>query len=114
MVKVGNLEDGEDAVEIRKNKKIIEILHDMRPGIGKYCWDKTIIKGNEEPEKPEEITNARIEIEEEITQKLTDGFDQMHVEDVADDEEVEFIELVPVPDSEDSTGKAKMQSKITS
>ena len=63
---------------------------------------------------PEEITNARIEFEEEITQKLTDGFDQMHVEDVADDEEVEFIELVPVPDSEDSTGKAKIQSKITS
>ena len=49
-----------------------------------------------------------------MTQKLTDGFGQMHVEDVADDEKVEFIELVPVPDSEDSTGKAKIQSKITS
>ena len=86
----------------------------MRPGIGKYCWDKTVFKGNEEPEKPEEITNAQIEIEEEMTQKLTDGFDQMHVEDVADDEEVEYIDLIPVPDFEDSTGKPKIQSKITS
>ena len=77
------LQDGEDALEIRKNKKIVEIFHDMGPGIGKYCWDKTVFKGNEEPEKPEEITNARIEFEEEMTQKLTDGFDQMHVEDVA-------------------------------
>ena len=90
------------------------MFHDMRPGIGNYCWDKTVFKGNEKPEKSEEISNARIEIEEEMTQKLTDGFDQMHVEDVADDEEVEYIDLIPVPDSKDSTGKPKIQSKITS
>ena len=50
----------------------------------------------------------------EMTQKLTDGFDQMHVEDVADDEEVEYIDLIPVPDSEDSTGKARVQLENTS
>ena len=64
-----------------KMKKISEIVHSMRPEIGKFCWDATIYKGNEEPEEPEEMVDSREEIQEESILKVTDGFDQMHIED---------------------------------
>ena len=102
-----------------KVKKITEILYAMRPEVGKFCWDSTIYKGNGEAEEPEEMINARVEIEEESMLKLTEGFDQMHIEDdVEVIEEDEFIILEEVPDvqiiSEERAEKTKVQSKITS
>ena len=64
-----------------KMKNISEIVHSMRPEIGKFCWDETIYKGNEEPEEPEEMVDSREEIQEESILKVTDGFDQMQMED---------------------------------
>ena len=102
-----------------KVKKITKILYAMRPEVGKFCWDSTIYKGNGEAEEPEEMINARVEIQEESMLKLTEGFDQMHIEDdVEVIEEDEFIILEEVPDvqiiSEERAEKTKVQSKITS
>ena len=36
-----------------KIKRISEIFHSMLPEIGKYCWDATVYKENEEAEKLE-------------------------------------------------------------
>ena len=54
-------------------------------------------------------------------QKVTIGLDQMFIEDVEGNEDVEYIELIEVLDSENvsddlenKTQKAKVQSKITS
>lgn len=96
-----------------KIKKITEILYSLRPEIGKYCWDKTIFKGNEEPKKPEEIIIAKEEIAEERMLKLTDGCDQMHIND--DDEEDEEQECVELEVAEDARPKkVKVQSTIES
>ena len=71
----------------------------MRPEVGKICWDSTIYKGNGEAEEPEEMINARVEIQDESMLKLTEVFDQMHIEDdVEVIEEDEFIILEKVPD----------------
>ena len=91
----------------------------MRPQIGKYCWDVTVYKGNEDAEEPEEMINSRVEIQEESLLKVTEGFDQMHIEDdVEGIEEEENIILEEVPDvqiiSEERAEKTKVQSKITS
>ena len=102
-----------------KVRKISEIVHSMRPEIGKYCWDATIYKGDEEVEKPEEMVNSRAEIQEESMLKVTAGFDQMHIEDdVEGIEEEEYAILEEVPDVYYSfggtTGKDKSPVKITS
>ena len=102
-----------------KIQKITQILYSMRPEIGKYCWDVTIFQGKEETEKPQKVIESYVEIEEERTLKVTDGLDQMHIEDDDEgNEEEEYIDLIPVPDleeiSEDRTEKPKTQSKITS
>ena len=95
-------------------------MYSMRPEVGKYCWDKTIFKGKEELEEPEEMVNSQVEVEEESLLKIRDGIDQMNVEDdVEGNEEVEYFDLVPVPEpeleivSEPRTKIAKVQSKIT-
>ena len=55
---------------------------------------------------------------EEMTQKVTHMMDQMYIDE--SDEEVEFVDLIPVPDAEDvpeienGPEKTKVQSKITS
>ena len=62
-----------------------------------------------------------------MTQKVTSGLDQMFIEEDAEgNEDVEYIELVEVPDSDivsenasenvvqNATRKNKVQSKITS
>ena len=63
---------------------------------------------------------SQIEVEEENLLKILDGIDQMNIEDgVNGNEEVEYFDLVPVPEpeleivSESRTKKAKVQSKIT-
>ena len=91
----------------------------VRPEVGEFCWDSKIYKVDGEAEEPEEMINARVEIEEESMLKLTEGFDQMHIEDdVEVIEEDEFIILEEVPDvqiiSEERAEKTKVQSKITS
>ena len=53
----------------------------MLPEIGKYCWDVTVYKGNEDAEEPEEMIHSRVEIQEESLLKVTEGSDQMHIED---------------------------------
>ena len=37
----------------------------VRPEVGKYCWEKTLFKGKEELEEPEEMVDSQIEVEEE-------------------------------------------------
>ena len=101
-----------------KLKKGTEILYDLRTAIGKYCWDATLYKGSEEPEAPEEIIASEVEILEERMLKITDGFDQMHIEDdIEGNEEIDYVELVEIPEieiiSEEITEKVKVQSKIT-
>ena len=64
---------------------------------------------------PEEMTRSRVEVEEERTQKVTYMMDQMYIEDSDEsDEEVEFVDLIPVLDAENVPEKTKVQSKITS
>ena len=84
-----------------KIQKITQILYSMRPEIGKYCWDVTIFQGKEETEEPQKVIESYVEIEEERTLKVTDGLDQMHIEDHDEgNEEEEYIDLIPVPDLE--------------
>ena len=73
---------------------------------------------------PEEMTRSRVEGEEERIQKVAYMMDQMYIDE--SDEEVEFVDLIPVPDAEDvpeilivseienGPEKTKVQSKITS
>ena len=104
-------------------------MHSLRPQIGKYCWDVTIFKGHEEPEAPTEMENSLAEIEEESLLKIRDGLDQMNIEDdVEGTEELEYFDLIPVPDleinsesqpeleiiSDGRPEKVKVQPKITS
>ena len=114
--------------KFEKIKEVVEILHSIRPEVGRFCWDDTIFRGrNNEPEVPEEILSSHVEVQEEMMQKVTIGLDQMFIEDdVEGNEDVEYIELIEVPDSENvseivlendlenNTQKAKVQSKITS
>ena len=66
------------------------------------------------------MVDSREEIQEESILKVTDGFDQMHIEDdVEGMEDEEFIILEEVPDvlivsEEGPEKKKKIQSKITS
>ena len=107
---------------------MVEILHSIRPEVGRFCWDDTIFRGrNDVPEVPEEIIASHVEVQEEMMQKVTGELDQMFIEDDADrNEDVEYFDLVEVPDSEivsendlenvseNTTEKNKVQSKITS
>ena len=107
----------------------------MRPGIGRYGWDNTIFKGDDELEIPEEIIISHVGVQEEMMQRVTDGMDQIYIEDdVQGNEEFEYVDLISVPDaentwkndieidlenvsdtvSENPTKKRKIQSKITS
>ena len=107
-----------------KIKKMTEILYSIRPEIGKYCWDSTIFRDNEHLNVPEEMIRSGVEVDEERTQKVTHMMDQMYIDE--SDEEVEFVDLIPVPDAEDvpeilivseienGPEKTKVQSKITS
>ena len=68
-------------------RRISEILHTIRPQIGKYC----------DAEEPEEMIHSRVEIREESLLKVTEGFYQMHIEDdVERVEEEEYIILEEV------------------
>ena len=104
---------------------MVEILHSIRPEVGKFCWDDTIFKGQNDV--PEEVIASHVEVQEEMMQKVTGELDQMFIEDDADgNEDVEYFDLVEVPDSENVTKndlenvsentseKNKVQSKITS
>ena len=103
----------------------------MRPEIGKYCWDKTIFRDQNEliRDVPEEMMESDVEFQEEIEQKLTYGIDQMFIEEGMEDdevqgnEEVEYFQLVPVPDQvpdlvevsrPQTPSKKKVQTTITS
>ena len=80
---------------------VSRILYCLRPAIGKYCWDATLYKGSEEAEAPEEIIASEVEILEERMLKITDGFDQMHIEDdIEGNEEIDYVELVEIPEIE--------------
>ena len=70
----------------------------MLPEIGKCCWDVTVNKGNEDAEEPEEMIHSRVEIQEESLLKVTEGFDQMHIEDDVEGIEEKYIILEEVPD----------------
>ena len=59
--------------KFEKIRRISEIRHPMRPQIGKYCWDVTVNKGNEDAEEPEEMIHSRVEIQEESLLKVTGG-----------------------------------------
>ena len=111
-----------------------EIVYSLRPEIGKYCWDKTIFRDEKELiwDLPEEMIESNVEFQEEIEQKLTYGIDQMFIEEGIEDdeseevegyEEVEYFELVPVPDQVpdlvevsrfQTSPKKKVQTRITS
>ena len=83
-----------------KIKKMAEILYSIRPEIIKYYWDSTIFRESEDLDVPEELTGSRVEVEEERTQKVAYMMDQMYIEeDNESDEEVEFVDLIPVPDA---------------
>ena len=113
---------------MKKIKQMVEILYSIRPEVGRFCWDDTIFRvRDDEPEVPEEIIASQAEVQEEMTQKVTSGLDQMFIEEDAEgNEDVEYIELVEVPDSDivsenasenvvqNATTKNKVQSKITS
>ena len=86
----------------------------MRRQIGKYWWDVTVYKGNEDAEEPEEMIHSRVEIQEESLLDLTEGFDQMHIEDDVEGIEEEYIILEEVPDVQERAEKTKVMSKITS
>ena len=81
---------------------MVEILHSIRPEVGRFCWDDTIFRGrNDVPEVPEEIIASHVEVQEEMMQKVTGELDQMFIEDDADrNEDVEYFDFVEVPDSE--------------
>ena len=114
--------------KFEKIKQMVEILYSIRPEVGRFCWNDTIFRGrNDEPEMPEEIIESHVEVQEEMMQKVTSELDQMFIDDDAEgDEDVEYIELVEVPDAENVTENAsenavenfteknKVQSKITS
>ena len=114
--------------KFEKIKQMVEILYSIRPEVGRFCWDDTIFRvRDDEPEVPEEIIASQAEVQEEMTQKVTSGLDQMFIEEDAEgNEDVEYIELVEVPDSDivsenasenvvqNATTKNKVQSKITS
>ena len=95
--------------KFKQIEKLAEIVYSMRPDIGKYCWDKTLFQDENELiwDVPEEMIESKldyVEFQEEIEQKSTYGIDQMFIEDGMEDdevegnEEVEYFELVPVPD----------------
>ena len=70
--------------------------------VGRFCWDDTIFKGqNDVPEIPEEVIASHVEVQEEMMLKVTGELDQIFIEDDADgNEDVEYFDLVEVPDSE--------------
>ena len=115
--------------KFKKIEKLAEIVYSMRPEIGKYCWDKTIFRDEKELDVPEEMIESNVEFQEEIVQKLTYEVDQMFIEEgmeseeVEGNEEVEYFELVPVPDQVPdfvevsrfhTPPKKKVQTRITS
>ena len=58
--------------KFEKIKEVVEILHSIRPEVGRFCWDDTIFRGrNNEPEVPEEILSSHVEVQEEMMQKVT-------------------------------------------
>ena len=102
-----------------KIEKYSEIIYSMRPRIGKYAWDQTIFKNEDETHEPIEVIESQVEIEEDIMLKISFGIDQMFIEEeeTEDDEEITFVDLSPAPEvqSESNEGeeKTKVQSKIT-
>ena len=90
----------ESPSKFEKIKQMVEILHSIRPEVGKFCWDDTIFKGqNDVPEIPEEVIASHVEVQEEMMQKVTGELDQMFIEDDVDgNEDVEYFDLVDVPD----------------
>ena len=117
--------------KFKKIEKLAEIVYSMRPEIGKYCWDKTIFWDENEliQDVPGEMMESDVEFQEEIEQKLTYGIDQMFIEEGMEDDEVEvnqdveYFELVPVPDQmpdlvkvsrPQTLSKKKVQTTITS
>ena len=114
---------------------MVDILYSIRPEIGRYCWDCTIYKGQNELEIPPEIIASHVEAQEEMMQKVTNGLDQMYIEEDAEsNDEDDYVECrIEVPDLENALEnvsenasenvsndeencrkKQKVQSKITS
>ena len=105
---------------------MVEILYSIRPEVGRFCWDCKIYKGQDELEIPPEIIASHVEAQEEMMQKVTNGLDQMYIEEDAEsNDEDDYVELIEVPDLEnvpnDETNdeencrkNQKVQSKITS
>ena len=83
-----------------KIEKYSEIIYSMRPGIGKYAWDETIFKNEDETHEPIEVVDSQVEIEEDMMLKISFGIDQMFIEEeeTEDDEEIIFVDLTPVPE----------------
>ena len=133
-----NLElfNGEEILsKFTKIKKMVDILYSIRPEIGRYCWDCTIYKGQNELEIPPEIIASHVEAQEEMMQKVTNGLEklQMYIEEDAEsNDEDDYVELMEVPDLENALENVsenasknvpngvenfkekKVQSKITS
>ena len=55
--------------KFEKNKQMVEIFHSIRPEVGKFCWDDTIFKGQNDV--PEEVIASHVEVQEEMMQKVT-------------------------------------------
>ena len=63
---------------------MVEILYSIRPEVGRFCWDNTIYKGQDELEIPPEIIASHVEAQEEMLQKYTNELDQMYIEEDAE------------------------------
>ena len=82
---------------------MVDILYSIRPEIGRYCWDCTIYKGQNELEIPPEIIASHVEAQEEMMQKVTNELDQMYIEEDAEsNDEDDDVELIEVPDLENA------------
>ena len=83
----------------------------MRPAVGKYCWKVTLYPEASEEEVPAEVNAAAQEVEEENLQKMVHGLDQLFINEVPIGDDVEWVELVEIP--EEVPEKPKVQRKIS-
>ena len=79
--------------------------------VGTWQW-KCYFHYNNEPEVPEEILSSHVEVQEEMMQKGNEDVKYIELIEVPDSENVS--EIVLENDLENNTQKAKVQSKITS
>ena len=62
-------------------KKIGEIIKNIPTNVGLYCWEKCGFDSGDTQATPEEIIDAEEEVQEEMTQRLVFGLDQLNIED---------------------------------